>query len=483
MDIVLPYQAQPRQQVLHRATANNILYGGAAGGGKSIGVRWDLIDFCLNCPNLFALLLRRQFQQLRNNHIVKMQQQLPKELAMWNESNSEFRFYNGARLVCRHLEHEKDVEDIQGWDIHICGVDEAAQFTPYQLSYIQSRMRLGDYRDFLEKEAEKNPKILPFLKRLPRLVMGSNPGGESHNFLKDNYVTAATPETEFTDEDGRSYIFIPATMRDNKYIDKNYEAQFTGLPEFQRKQLVEGDWNTIAGAYFDCFSTKEHVIPPIHIPSHWTRFRSMDWGYRQPFAIYWFAVADETPVTSKDGSTYKFDEGTLIVYREWYGVQAGVKSGWTMKGLRIDPEEVARGVLEREIGEQIAYGVADPSCWRSDGGPSVAEKMAAEGVHWQRASNERALGSTILYQRIAAGKFYILDTCEHILRTLPVVETDDKKPEEYLKCGFDHGVDSIRYGAASRPKVNVNPRIQKGMKLPTMDELMKPIYRESRNWI
>lgn len=481
MDIVLPYNAQPRQQVLHRATANNILYGGAAGGGKSIGIRWDVVDFCIHCPNLFALLLRRQYQQLRNNHIIQLQQQLPPEVATWNESNSEFRFYNGARMICRHLEHEKDVEFLQGQEFHIVGIDEAAQFTPYQLAYIQSRMRLGSYKEFLEKEAAKNPSLKAYVERLPRLVMGSNPGGESHNWLKDNFVTAAPPEQEWRDEDGRSFIFIPATMRDNKYIDANYEAQFRELPEYQRRQLVEGDWDTVAGAYFDCFSTKDHVIPPVHIPAHWTRFRSMDWGFRQPFAIYWYAVADETPVMGKDG-TYKFDEGTLICYREWYGVQPGEKRGWTMKGLRIEPEEVAAGILDRETGEQIAYGVADPSCWRSDGGPSVIEKMAKQGVHWQRASNERALGSQLLYQRIATGKFYVSEACEHLIRTLPVVETDPKKPEEYLKCGFDHGVDSLRYGSATRPRVNTITR-HKGMMLPTMNDLMKPVYRTERQWI
>ena len=66
MDIVLPYQAQPRQQVLHRATANNILYGGAAGGGKSDALLMCALQF-VEVPGYSAIIFRRTLKMLEKS--------------------------------------------------------------------------------------------------------------------------------------------------------------------------------------------------------------------------------------------------------------------------------------------------------------------------------------------------------------------------------------------------------------------------------
>ena len=110
------------------------------------------------------------------------------------------------------------------------------------------------------------------------------------------------------------------------------------------------------------------------------------------------------------------------------------------------------------------------------------EKMSKEGVHWMRASNERGPGSQMLYQRIQAGKFYISESCEHLIRTLPILRTDEKKSEEYEKCGYDHFADAVRYGSFTRPNVMTLKRQPKGIRLPTMNDLMRP-SKEARSWI
>ena len=70
----------------------------------------------------------------------------------------------------------------------------------------------------------------------------------------------------------------------------------------------------------------------------------------------------------------------MVKYREWYG-----STGEPNVGLRLTAEEVADGIKQREAGEAIAYGVADPAIFSSDGGPSIAERMFGRGVIWRRA--------------------------------------------------------------------------------------------------
>ena len=63
-----------------------------------------------------------------------------------------------------------------------------------------------------------------------------------------------------------------------------------------------------------------------------------------------------------------------------------------MSGLKLHAEEVGKGIAEREQGESIAYGVLDPSAFKEDGGPSIAERIArgSGGKVWFRhADNTR----------------------------------------------------------------------------------------------
>src|SRR5688572_31133830 len=169
-EVVLDYEPQPRQKLLHSATARQIFYGGAAGGGKSKALRWDGAAFCLRNPGCLAVLFRRTQKQLENNHIFQIRNEFPKEIGRFNETRRRFEFNNGSVLAFQHCEHKNDLGDIQGWEIHWAGLDEAALFEPEMIAFIKSRMRLGSWK----------PSDLEDAKRLPRLALGSNPGGPAH---------------------------------------------------------------------------------------------------------------------------------------------------------------------------------------------------------------------------------------------------------------------------------------------------------------
>ena len=477
------YVPQPRQAVFHDASCKQILYGGAAGGGKSAALRWDAIELCMQCPGLFAVVFRRTLPQLLHNHIMEIKEELPASVGRYNETNKHFRFNNGSTLVFKSLEYDRDCEDIQGWEIHAAFVDEAGQLTPYMLNYIKSRVRLGKFQLRMEKWPEE---LEPYKKRLPRYALSANPGGISHHYLKQKFIDPAPPETVFYDESlknpddpedkGWSTIFIPASMRDNAYLDAGYAAQFGDLPDHIQRQLRDGDWDVVPGAFFDCFNSKEHVLQPFSIPVHWTRFRALDWGHATPFSVGWWAVSDGSRVRDRAGREFAIPNGALVRYREWYGCKT--KDGnATSKGLRLSGTELAHGILEREAADEVVkYSIADPSMWRTDGGPSQAELAAKAGVTFRKADNQRIPGWQEMYRRHNDGMLYVFNTCTEYIRTIPAIQADEKNPEDITQTnrgGEDHVADETRYACMSRPLTTEAPEKARPIRGETFNEIMQ----------
>lgn len=149
----------------------------------------------------------------------------------------------------------------------------------------------------------------------------------------------------------------------------------------------------------------------------------------------------------------------MVRYREWYG-----STGKPNEGLRLTAPEVARGIKELEAGEEIAYGVLDPSAFAVDGGPSIAEMMMKEGVFFRRADNKRigTLGTLSGWDQMRGrmkgdgdGKPMIVcfNTCVDSIRTIPVLQHDPVKPEDLDTHSEDHAADEWRYACMSRPYI------------------------------
>lgn len=459
MDLVLPYTPQPRQALMHRIKVRQILYGGAAGGGKSHAMRWDAIRFCLENPGLDAYLFRRTRVELEHTHIVKIGRELPKGLGHYNQSRNRWEFPNGANLNMCYAEHETDVENYNSVEFHWLGVDEAGQFTERMLGYLKTRMRLGSFKPREE-----------YRGYLPRVIFSANPGGASHNYLRDTFMRVPA-ETVFCDpgmrdprkpEDrGWTSIYIPAKIEDNAHLDADYGAAFGGLPEWQQKMLREGDWNIVGGAFFDCWDSRKHIIKPFEVPKHWTRFRSCDWGFATPFSIGWWAVSDGGPVLV-NGVEVCYPRDSIIRYREWYG-------GKKNKGLRMAAKEVGRRGRQLETGEKVSYGVMDPSAWKADLGPSAAEHMAREKFAFKKADNQRVMGWQEMYARLKGGEapmLYVFETCLSFIRTVPVLCSSEKDANDIEKGPEDHVADETRYACMSRPYLHEKPKLKRSITDP-----------------
>jgi hypothetical protein len=167
---------------------------------------------------------------------------------------------------------------------------------------------------------------------------------------------------------------------------------------------------------------------------------------------WWAIVGDDHALPGK-----VLPRGALLRYREWYGARGA------NRGLKLTTEEVARGILERDAGEAIAYSVADPAIFIADGGPSRAEVFAGAGVHFMRADNKRVSGNGAIggwdemRQRLkgigGVPMLYVSSRCRDFIRTVPVLPHDPLRVEDIDTDAEDHIADEARYACMSRPFV------------------------------
>jgi hypothetical protein len=228
--------------------------------------------------------------------------------------------------------------------------------------------------------------------------------------------------------------------------------QQSGSAELVRAWL-EGDWNVAEGAFFDRWSN-DNILAPFNVPDWWTRFRSFDWGSAAPFSVGWWAVASDD---FNHLSGVRIPRGALVRYREWYGRGKRVN-----EGLRLTAEEVADGIVERERGDRVADGVADPSIFARNGGPSIADRMALHRAYFRPADNTRVgkLGAMSGWDQVrarmrprpgAAPMLYVVDTCREFIRTVPVLQCDPMRIEDIDTNAEDHIADETRYACLARP--------------------------------
>jgi len=434
-------QPGPQLAAIEARWCDELLFGGARGGGKSQMLLGDwLQDVQEYGRHWQGILIRRTVPELQD--VIRASQVIyPKTGAEWKEGAKEWRWPNGAVLRMRHLDTIADALHYQGHSFTWIGHDELGNWLslePYDL--LRACLRWAD--------AEVPAK---------RIRATANPGGPGHHAVKERFIDPAPGGYVPIDdpETGMARMFIPSRVTDNKILlkrDPDYIARLKGVGSAELvRAWLDGDWSAISGAYFDCW-TSRLVIRPFAIPQHWTRFRAFDWGSASPFSVGWWTVCDGTDGV---GGVIPHPVGALICYREWYG------RGADGKGLKLSVDEVARGIIDREpASERITYSVADPSIWISDGGPSIAEGFLKHGIEWGPADNKRIAG----WQRMRdlmigedAPMIYWFDTCADSIRTIPVLQHDRHRPEDVDTASEDHAADQTRYAVMSRARLADKP--------------------------
>jgi len=442
-DVVFKANDGPQTDFLS-SSEREVLYGGAAGGGKSYAMLADPLHG-LNNANFSGLLVRHTTEELREL-IQKSQELYPRAIPgiKWSERKSQWISPRGGRLWMSYLDKDMDVTRYQGQAFNWIGFDELTQWSsPYAWDYMRSRLRSA------------------YAKELGLYMRATtNPGGAGHQWVKKMFIDpsplrkpfwATNVETGDTitfpkghTREGEPLFkrrFIPASLFDNPYLSEggDYEAMLLSLPEHQKKQLLDGNWDVNEGAAFPEFNRKIHVVDPFKIPQSWSRFRACDYGYGSHTGVLWLAVSPSDQ---------------LIVYRELYC-------------SKVTATDLADMILDAEQEDgTIRYGVLDSSLWhkRGDTGPSLAEQMNMKGCRWRpsdRSRGSRVAGKNELHRRLQVDEFtdeprlVFMSTCINTISQLPALPLDKNNSEDVDTKSEDHLYDALRYGIMTRPRSSI----------------------------
>lgn len=423
-----------KQAVFLNSTTRHTAYGGARGGGKSWVARVKAVmdAATYGAPDRWSegikiCFVRRTLQDLMKNHLTPLKMMIG-DMATYNNNDKRFTFRNGATIQLAYCDNENDADHFQGIEYDEIFIEEATQLKP----------------EWIEKIATSCRGVNEFPHRV---FYTCNPGGPGHAMIKRLFVDRLYKD----DEHPEDYSFIQAKVTDNKVLmeySPEYVSFLKNLPPKIRSAWLDGSWDIYQGQYFELVNDPDHyedglwthVINPIPIRKHWTIYRGLDWGFFRPFSVSWNAVSED---------------GTMIRFKELYGVQKSGQESLANMGVQWPPEKVFKTIWEIEhtdpdLVNRDIIGIADPAIFQSQTGISIADTAMECGIYFLPADNTRLAGwmqcrYRLQFNEWGKPRFQVFNTCKEFLRTIPTLMHDERNVEDLDTEGEDHIADEWRY--------------------------------------
>lgn len=220
----IPITPTPKQAAaLLMNDSKEILYGGAAGGGKSVFQLAAALQF-VDIPGYAAILFRKTYADLNlPGALISMSKEwlmpfVESGEVHWSEKKTQYTFPSGATLSFGYLESDNDCYRYQGSEFQYIGIDECTHISPGNYRYLFSRLR--------------KRKDIPVPLRFRATA---NPGGQYGEYYYQRF---------FVEGEEKGRIFLSAGLDDNPHLDtEEYLQALDELDPVTREQLANGNWS------------------------------------------------------------------------------------------------------------------------------------------------------------------------------------------------------------------------------------------------
>ena len=406
--------------------AQEILYGGAMGGGKSFALRAWGVTYCMVYPGAQIVLFRQKYRELEDTHIQRIQVEVPESIAMYSSGTHSLIFHNGSVYQFRYCERDEDVRTYFTAEYDAILFDEITEFTQYQYVNIITRCR----------------SVKPWWPGR-RIRAGGMPLGIGHEWVKNRWVDGVRPNEIWTapvSEGGLTRQFIPAKFTDNPTLmktDPDYLEMLNALSPEEYRARALGDWNVSTDQFFTRWRDRVHVVEPFDIPIDWDHFICVDYGFNAPRAVLWFA----RPPNTQTAFVYKeqYGKGVQLDEQIYLAQQSTDDTGVKPRAVVLDPSMFAKvnvkGDRVRPMADHWREKFANVIAGNNDRIPGW--RLMREMLDW----TERPDGEMLLPPRL-----FFFNTCRNTVRTLPLLIVDKNNLEDVNTKGEDHCADALRYG-------------------------------------
>lgn len=422
------YRPRKMQRVMLESHAKTVFCLGANRSGKSQsqavnvalllnGVKGLLYDgFPKECEPTKWWCVAKTYKQAREVILDRIKWALGRTLVRYDEARNTGYLWNGSTFTV--MSEDSGFEVFQGAELDGVWKDEIGD----PVIFGECKTRLVDRNGVM-------------------LVSFTPTRGRDWS-----YATYYRPWVEGTSGEPREHngvLFAHlGSMYDNPYLPKDavLDMEKRCYSEEEKQIRMHGHYVDSTGLVFPNFDRNRHVVPPFEIPTHWPRFRGMDWGQRSPACCLWIAVDP--------------DSGKHYVYREWYQKERTIV-------------EICEAVKALSGQERYGLSVLDPSCWNREGHQDALGRDYTKALVYQmnglpvvKAANDLQIGIDRMKQLLARpGEdplFLIFDgAAPNLIRELiewpwsavgrGVEATAGNLPDKVDKKYDDHAIDCARY--------------------------------------